>query len=61
MDEPDALTLVHRFVYGNRDLTRLISEELGYVSAGFCLADDSMSISGLARTNIRGVPRCSPR
>ena len=25
------LTTVHRFVYGNRDLTRVIAEELGYV------------------------------
>lgn len=26
------LTEVHRFVYGNRDLTRVIADELGYVS-----------------------------
>jgi hypothetical protein len=26
------LIAVHRFIYGNRDLTRVIAEELGYVS-----------------------------
>jgi len=29
------LTKVHRFVYGNRDLTRVMAEELGYVSRGW--------------------------
>lgn len=27
------LNAVHRFVYGNRDLTRVMAEELGYVSS----------------------------
>ena len=30
-DQVTPLTIVHRFVYGNRDLTRVMAEDLGYV------------------------------
>jgi hypothetical protein len=52
---------VHRFVYGNRDLTRVIAEELGYVSVPRFHADISMSTWARVRTSIRGAQRCSQR
>lgn len=50
--------IVHRFVYGNRDLTRIIAEELGYVSGEKVVADDSTSISVRGQTNIPGDVHC---
>jgi hypothetical protein len=52
---------VHRFVYGNRDLTRVIADELGYVSVRRFSADISTLTWGLVQTSIRGARRCSPR